>query len=68
MAVLLIGGLEGIRTLDPHNANVVRSQLRYKPINYYCIIWLRPRFVKHCPFPYATKTKVKSIAKVSAIW
>ena len=26
------GGLEGIRTLDPHNANVVRSQLRYKPI------------------------------------
>ena len=25
------GGLEGIRTLDPHNANVVRSQLRYKP-------------------------------------
>ena len=30
----LIGGLEGIRTLDPHNANVVRSQLRYKPL--YC--------------------------------
>ena len=27
------GGLEGIRTLDPHNANVVRSQLRYKPIS-----------------------------------
>ena len=26
------GGLEGIRTLDPHNANVVRSQLRYKPV------------------------------------
>ena len=26
------GGLEGIRTLDPHNANVVRSQLRYKPM------------------------------------
>ncbi len=26
-----LGGLEGIRTLDPHNANVVRSQLRYKP-------------------------------------
>ena len=25
------GGLEGIRTLDPHNANVVRSQLRYEP-------------------------------------
>ena len=27
----LHGGLEGIRTLDPYNANVVRSQLRYKP-------------------------------------
>ena len=26
-----IGGLEEIRTPDPHNANVVRSQLRYKP-------------------------------------
>ena len=25
------GGPEGIRTLDPHNANVVRSQLRYEP-------------------------------------
>ena len=31
-AVLFLGGLEGIRTLDPHNANVVRSQLRYKPV------------------------------------
>ena len=30
--VFLVGGLEGIRTLDPHNANVVRSQLRYKPV------------------------------------
>ena len=30
-AVLFIGGLEEIRTPDPHNANVVRSQLRYKP-------------------------------------
>ena len=29
---LFFGGLEGIRTLAPHNANVVRSQLRYKPI------------------------------------
>ena len=26
------GGLEGIRTLDPYNANVVRSQLRYEPV------------------------------------
>ncbi len=30
--VEVFGGLEGIRTLDPHNANVVRSQLRYKPL------------------------------------
>ena len=28
---LPFGGLEEIRTPDPHNANVVRSQLRYKP-------------------------------------
>ena len=27
-----LGGLEEIRTPDPHNANVVRSQLRYKPV------------------------------------
>ena len=25
------GGPEEIRTLDPYNANVVRSQLRYRP-------------------------------------
>ena len=31
VAALFIGGLEEIRTPDPHNANVVRSQLRYKP-------------------------------------
>ena len=36
------GGLEGIRTLDPHNANVVRSQLRYKPM--YRNIILPPHF------------------------
>ena len=28
----LNGGPEEIRTLDPYNANVVRSQLRYRPI------------------------------------
>ena len=28
----MFGGLEEIRTPDPHNANVVRSQLRYKPV------------------------------------
>ena len=33
MGDLFFGGLEGIRTLDPHNANVVRSQLRYKPVS-----------------------------------
>ena len=26
-----LGGPEEIRTLDPHNANVMRSQLRYRP-------------------------------------
>ena len=26
------GGPEEIRTLDPYNANVVRSQLRYRPV------------------------------------
>lgn len=26
------GGPEEIRTLDPHNANVMRSQLRYRPM------------------------------------
>lgn len=31
----LYGGLEEIRTPDPHNANVVRSQLRYKPVSTY---------------------------------
>ena len=39
------GGLEGIRTLDPHNANVVRSQLRYKPM-YPNIIHSWESFVK----------------------
>ncbi len=28
------GGPGGIRTLDPHNAIVVRSQLRYRPKTY----------------------------------
>ena len=27
----LLGGPDRIRTDDPHNANVVRSQLRYRP-------------------------------------
>ena len=31
-SVFFPGGLEEIRTPDPHNANVVRSQLRYKPV------------------------------------
>ena len=33
------GGLEEIRTPDPHNANVVRSQLRYKPISFTGILY-----------------------------
>ena len=32
LVVFPYGGLEEIRTPDPHNANVVRSQLRYKPV------------------------------------
>ena len=30
--VLFIGGPDRIRTDDPYNANVMRSQLRYRPI------------------------------------
>ena len=30
----LLGGPDRIRTDDPHNANVMRSQLRYKPMLY----------------------------------
>ena len=29
---IFYGGLEEIRTPDPYNANVVRSQLRYEPV------------------------------------
>ena len=29
-----VGGPEEIRTPDPYNANVMRSQLRYRPIGY----------------------------------
>lgn len=34
LAVIFLknGGPDRIRTDDPHNANVVRSQLRYKPV------------------------------------
>ncbi len=35
----LIGGLEEIRTPDPHNANVVRSQLRYEPVDKLIIVF-----------------------------
>ena len=31
---LLIGGPEEIRTPDPYNANVMRSQLRYGPMGF----------------------------------
>lgn len=31
------GGPDRIRTDDPHNANVVRSQLRYRPIFSYFV-------------------------------
>ena len=32
MRLLRLGGPDRIRTDDPYNANVVRSQLRYKPV------------------------------------
>ena len=34
----LIGGPEEIRTPDPYNANVMRSQLRYRPISLIIIV------------------------------
>ena len=40
------GGPEEIRTPDPYNANVMRSQLRYRPMGYFWIIQLEKRFVK----------------------
>ena len=45
----MYGGLEEIRTLDPHNANVVRSQLRYKPM----FFSIDPRIIH--PFPRNVK-------------
>lgn len=37
-------GPDRIRTDDPHNANVVRSQLRYKPITiFFDLIIIAPR-------------------------
>ena len=38
MADFLFGGPEEIRTPDPYNANVMRSQLRYRPMRYFDII------------------------------
>ena len=38
------GGPDRIRTDDPHNANVVRSQLRYRPI----FLLLPCLFVQSC--------------------
>ena len=32
--VFLFGGPEESRTPDPYNANVVRSQLRYRPVRH----------------------------------
>ena len=41
MRLLRLGGPDRIRTDDPYNANVVRSQLRYRPI-----FLLLPRYDK----------------------
>ena len=46
----MFGGLEEIRTPDPHNANVVRSQLRYEPMNLTRIIVALQVFVKYFLF------------------
>ncbi len=55
------GGLEGIRTLDPHNANVVRSQLRYKPVNYQLIIALPISVVKTKEAPVGNVIKLAAL-------
>ena len=61
MGGFLIGGLEGIRTLDPYNANVVRSQLRYKPVrrNYIavCVFCQAFPFCKSCAILWEIFTK-----------
>ena len=43
-----VGGPEEIRTPDPYNANVMRSQLRYRPMGYGCIILPEKTKVKDC--------------------
>ena len=57
MGGLLFGGLEEIRTPDPHNANVVRSQLRYEPV-YIRIIVLPSKVVKHFDYFLFKKSMV----------
>ena len=52
---VLFGGLEEIRTPDPHNANVVRSQLRYKPI---CCGIYRSKII--LPQQFSVKAKIIS--------
>lgn len=42
----VFGGPEEIRTPDPYNANVMRSQLRYGPMGYLDIIALGGGIVK----------------------
>ena len=44
--VTIFGGPEEIRTLDPYNANVVRSQLRYRPelLDFLLIFRVNPQF------------------------
>lgn len=44
MEMVFFRGPDRIRTDDPHNANVVRSQLRYKPITiFFDFIIIAPR-------------------------
>ena len=51
----LFGGPEEIRTPDPYNANVMRSQLRYGPMDYRDIIAPEQPLVKFF-LPFFQKT------------
>ena len=53
--VSAVGGPEEIRTPDPYNANVMRSQLRYGPMDYQDIIAPEQPLVKFF-LPFFQKT------------
>ena len=51
LAVFFFGGPEEIRTPDPHNANVMRSQLRYRPKS--IIYYTQPAWKSKVFFAYS---------------